>query len=66
MVLATESVSRNDTLSRSGSPPKPLASIAELEPFFEERRQRKPSVPDGLYVIIGGLSVLNVVLAVFW
>lgn len=28
--------------------------------------RRKPSVPDGLYFIIGGLSVLNVVLAVFW
>ncbi|HSK26782.1 MAG TPA: hypothetical protein VK894_07725 [Jiangellales bacterium] len=28
--------------------------------------RRKPVVPDGLYFIIGGLAVLNVVVAVFW
>ncbi|MGH8776810.1 MAG: hypothetical protein ACRDWI_17220 [Jiangellaceae bacterium] len=28
--------------------------------------RRRPSVPDGLYVLIGLLSVANVVVAVFW
>jgi hypothetical protein len=28
--------------------------------------RRKGTVPDGLYFIIGGLAVLNVVVAVFW
>jgi predicted Zn finger-like uncharacterized protein len=43
--IIARTVSKGDQLSRSGLPPKPLSSIAELEPFFEERRQRNPSIP---------------------
>jgi hypothetical protein len=28
--------------------------------------RRKDVIPDGVYLIIGGLSILNVVLAVLW
>jgi hypothetical protein len=28
--------------------------------------RRKPGIPDGLYFIIGGLSIVNVVVAVLW
>jgi hypothetical protein len=28
--------------------------------------RRKPAIPEGLYFIIGGLAVVNVVLAVLW
>ncbi len=28
--------------------------------------RRKPSIPDGLYFIIGGLAIVNVALAVLW
>lgn len=44
--IVAKTVSRNDQLSRAGSAPKALGSIAELEPFFEERRARSPSIPD--------------------
>lgn len=44
--IVAKTVARNDQLSRAGSAPKALGSIAELEPFFEERRARNPSVPD--------------------
>ena len=44
--IVAKTVARTDLLTRSGLPPKPLASIAELEPFFEERRARNPSIPD--------------------
>src|SRR5690242_13025253 len=37
-------VAKEDTLQRTGSPPRRLESIAELEPFFAEKT-RSPSIP---------------------
>jgi predicted Zn finger-like uncharacterized protein len=39
-------VGRADTLARGDTPPRPLHSIAELTPFFDEKRARAASVPD--------------------
>src|SRR5580704_11711977 len=35
--ILAHQVSKNDLLRRAGSPPRPLGSISELEPFFEGR-----------------------------
>jgi predicted Zn finger-like uncharacterized protein len=35
-------VGKADVLSRGTAPPRPLGTIAELEPFFEERRPSRP------------------------
>jgi len=39
-------VGRSDTLARGGATPRALGSIAELEPFFDDKR-RSPSQPEG-------------------
>jgi predicted Zn finger-like uncharacterized protein len=40
-------VGRNDTLSRGNGPPRPLASIAELEPFFRNSDRPVPAPAPG-------------------
>ena len=43
--ILAKQVGRHDTLSRGNAPPRPLGSIAELAPFFEEPRKRQTSTP---------------------
>jgi hypothetical protein len=40
-----------------------VALIVAVLAWFNRRRQ---TIPDGLYFVIGGLAVANVVVAVFW
>jgi predicted Zn finger-like uncharacterized protein len=44
--ITQKQVGRNDTLSRGNGPPRSLASIAELEPFF--RSSDRPAARDGV------------------
>ncbi|MEO6417800.1 MAG: zinc-ribbon domain-containing protein, partial [Polyangiaceae bacterium] len=40
-------VGRADTLARGDTPPRPLHSIAELTPFFDEKRRAASNPPEG-------------------
>ncbi len=40
-----------------------VALVVAVLAWFNRRRQ---SIPDGLYFVIGGLAIANVVVAVFW
>jgi tetratricopeptide (TPR) repeat protein len=47
--ILAKQVARGDVLTRGGGPPRPLGTIAELEPFFEGRTSSRPP-PGGLVV----------------
>ena len=48
-------VGRADTLARGDTPPRPLGSIAELTPFFDEKRARAASASDAAEGEPGGM-----------
>ena len=43
--ILAKQVVRGDLLRRGGDPPRPLGTIAELEPFFEGRASSRPPPP---------------------
>ena len=45
--ILANGVGRHDTLTRGTAPPRPLGSIAELAPFFDERKRSSSSPPPG-------------------
>ena len=46
--IIAKGVGRHDTLTRGNAPPRPLGSIAELTPFFDERKRPSSIPPSGL------------------
>jgi predicted Zn finger-like uncharacterized protein len=56
--ILAKQVARADVLLRAGAPPRPLGSIAELEPFFQGRTSSRPppampssDVPGGSFAL---------------
>ena len=54
--IAQRQVGPDDLLSRAGRPPRPLASIAELEPFFKAKTGAPSSPPGAAQRTVQGLG----------